>query len=99
LKEKNFAIWGLSIKPNTDDMREAPSLVIIDGILKAGGFVKVYDIVAIPETKHLLGDTVSYCETEYDTLQDSCALSVITEWTDFRSPEFDKINAIESYSF
>lgn len=91
LKGKTFALWGLSFKPNTDDMREAPSLVIIDEILKAGGIVKVYDPVAMKEAKHLLGDKIMYCESEYDALQDADALLLITEWTDFRSPDFDKI--------
>lgn len=91
LNGKTFTIWGLSFKPNTDDMREAPSLVIIDGILKAGGIVKAYDPVAMPETKHVLGDTITYCETEYEALEDAEALLVVTEWTDFRSPDFDKI--------
>lgn len=91
LNGKIFTIWGLSFKPNTDDMREAPSLVIIDSILKAGGIVKAYDPVAMPETKHVLGDIITYCETEYEALKDSDALLVVTEWTDFRSPDFDKI--------
>lgn len=88
---KTFAIWGLSFKPNTDDMREAPSLVIIDCILNAGGFVKAYDPVAMLETRHVLGDSITYCENEYEVLEDAEALLVVTEWTDFRSPDFDKI--------
>lgn len=88
---KTFAIWGLSFKPNTDDMREAPSLVIIDSILNAGGIVKAYDPVAMLETRHVLGDTITYCENEYEVLEEAEALLVVTEWTDFRSPDFDKI--------
>lgn len=91
---KTFAIWGLSFKPNTDDMREAPSLVIIDCILNAGGFVKAYDPVAMLETRHVLGDSITYCENEYEVLEDAEALLVVTEWTDFRSPDFDKIRKI-----
>lgn len=88
---KTFALWGLSFKPNTDDMREAPSLVIIDKILKSGGFVKAFDPIAMPETKHILGDNIEYCETEYDALVNADALLIITEWADFRSPNFDKM--------
>lgn len=88
---KTFAIWGLSFKPNTDDMREAPSLVIIDKILKAGGKVKAFDPIAMSETKYILGDIIEYCKTEYDTLENADALLIVTEWTDFRSPNFDKI--------
>ncbi len=88
---KTFAIWGLSFKPNTDDMREAPSLVIIDSILNAGGLIKAYDPVAMLETRHILGDSITYCKNEYEALEDAEALLVVTEWTDFRSPDFDKI--------
>ena len=88
---KTFALWGLSFKPNTDDMREAPSLVIIDKILKSGGFVKAFDPIAMPETQHILGDNIEYCETEYDALVNADALLIITEWADFRSPNFDKM--------
>lgn len=91
VRGKTFAIWGLSFKPNTDDMREAPSLVIIDCILNAGGFVKAYDPVAMLETRHVLGDSITYCENEYEALEDAEALLLVTEWTDFRSPDFDKI--------
>lgn len=94
LNGKTFAIWGLSFKPNTDDMREAPSLVIIDSILNAGGIVRAYDPVAMLETRHILGDSISYCETEYEALLDADALLLITEWTDFRSPDFDKIRKL-----
>lgn len=88
---KTFAIWGLSFKPNTDDMREAPSLVIIDKILQAGGKVKAYDPIAMPETKHSIGDIIEYCKTEYDALENAEALLIVTEWADFRSPNFEKI--------
>jgi UDPglucose 6-dehydrogenase len=91
---KTFALWGLSFKPNTDDMREAPSLVIIDKILKAGGKVKAYDPIAIPETKHIVGNTIEYSKTEYDALDNADALLIVTEWADFRSPNFEKIKKI-----
>jgi UDPglucose 6-dehydrogenase len=88
---KTFALWGLSFKPNTDDMREAPSLVIIDKILKAGGKVKAYDPIAMPETKHSIGDTIEYSKNEYAALENADALLIVTEWADFRSPNFEKI--------
>lgn len=88
---KTFALWGLSFKPNTDDMREAPSLVIIDKILKAGGKVKAFDPIAMPETKRILGNVIEYCKTEYDALENADALLIVTEWPDFRSPNFEKI--------
>ena len=91
LKGKTFAVWGLSFKPNTDDMREAPSLVIIDEILKAGGIVKAYDPIAMKEAMSILGDKIVYCKSEYDVLEGAQALLLVTEWTDFRSPDFDKI--------
>jgi UDPglucose 6-dehydrogenase len=88
---KTFAIWGLSFKPNTDDMREAPSLVIIDKILSAGGKVKAYDPIAMPETRHRIGDIIEYSKTEYEALENADALLIVTEWADFRSPNFKKI--------
>lgn len=88
---KTFAIWGLSFKPNTDDMREAPSLVIIDKILKAGGKVKAFDPIAMSETKHSIGNIIEYSETEYRALENADALLIVTEWADFRAPNFEKI--------
>jgi UDPglucose 6-dehydrogenase len=88
---KRFAIWGLSFKPNTDDMREAPSLVIIDKIIKAGGKVKAYDPIAMPETQHILGDLIEYSNTEYDALGNADALLILTEWAEFRTPDFEKV--------
>ena len=88
---KTFAIWGLSFKPNTDDMREAPSLVIIDKILNAGAKVKAYDPIAMPETQHIVGDLIEYSKTEYEALENVDALMIVTEWADFRSPNFEKI--------
>ncbi|MGL2988121.1 UDP-glucose dehydrogenase family protein [Flavobacterium sp. RSSA_27] len=96
LKGKTIAMWGLSFKPNTDDMREAPSLVLVDSILKAGGNVQAFDPVAMNEAKHILGNKIIYCNNEYDTLLNADALLIVTEWTDFRSPNFDKIKALLS---
>lgn len=92
LKGKTFALWGLSFKPKTDDMREAPSLVIIDKLLAAGASVIAYDPVAMHEAKRILGDTISYCTDMYDTLNNADALLIVTEWPEFRVPDFEELN-------
>jgi UDPglucose 6-dehydrogenase len=91
IKGRKFAMWGLSFKPNTDDMREAPSLVLIDRIIDAGGSIQAFDPVAMNETKHIIGDTIKYFDTEYEALQGTDALLIVTEWADFRSPDFNRI--------
>lgn len=91
LKGKTFALWGLSFKPKTDDMREAPSLVIIEKLLKAGASVVAYDPVAMHEAQRTLGDTIAYSTDMYDTLNGSDALLIITEWPEFRSPDLDEV--------
>ncbi|MFO0356519.1 MAG: UDP-glucose dehydrogenase family protein [Sphingobacteriaceae bacterium] len=92
LKGKTFALWGLSFKPKTDDMREAPSLVIIEKLLKAGASVVAYDPVAMHEAQRILGDSISYCTDMYDTLNNADALLIVTEWPEFRVPDFDQLN-------
>lgn len=94
LKGKKFALWGLSFKPKTDDMREAPSLVIIDFLLKEGASVVAYDPIAMHEAKHMIGDSISYVEDMYDAINDADALLLITEWPEFRNPDFDKIGSL-----
>lgn len=91
LKGKTFALWGLSFKPKTDDMREAPSLVIIEKLLKAGANVKAFDPVAMHEAKKMIGEQITYCKDQYDTLIDADALLIATEWPEFRSPNFNVI--------
>jgi UDPglucose 6-dehydrogenase len=91
LKGKTFALWGLSFKPKTDDMREAPSLVIIEKLLKAGASVVAYDPVAMHEAQRILGDTISYTTDMYDALNKADALLVITEWPEFRVLNFDEV--------
>lgn len=86
IKGKTIAVWGLAFKPKTDDMREAPSLVLIDRILAAGGQVRVYDPVAMPEAKHKLGDSVVYAKDIYDATLDADAILMVTEWNEFRLP-------------
>lgn len=91
LRGKKFAIWGLSFKPKTDDMREAPSLVIIEKLLAEGATVSAYDPVAVAEAKHTLGDTITYAKDQFDALIDADALLVVTEWPEFRSPSFEVV--------
>ena len=89
LKGKTFALWGLAFKPQTDDMREAPSLVIIRKLLEAGAKVKAYDPVAIEEAKRIIGDKVEYGLDQYDVLIDADALIIATEWPEFKFPNFN----------
>lgn len=91
LKGKNIALWGLSFKPETDDMREAPSLVLIEKLLEAGANVKAYDPIAIPECKRKIGDAISYASDMYDAVLDADALLVVTEWKEFRIPSWGVI--------
>ncbi|MEA3444266.1 MAG: UDP-glucose/GDP-mannose dehydrogenase family protein [Bacteroidota bacterium] len=89
LKGKKFAMWGLSFKPNTDDMREAPALVMIEKLLAAGAIIKAHDPIAIEEAIRRLGeDKVTFVEDQYEALIDADALIVMTEWTEFRVPKF-----------
>jgi UDPglucose 6-dehydrogenase len=95
LKGRRFAIWGLAFKPNTDDMREAPSLVIIDELTKRGATLAAYDPVSMPETARVLGprDDVALVESADAALQGADALLIVTEWKEFRTPDFDAIKA------
>lgn len=88
LKDLKFAIWGLSFKPKTDDMREAPSLVIIDILLKEGASVVAYDPVAMEEARHILGDKIVFAKDEYEACIDADAIIIVTEWPEFRVPNF-----------
>ena len=94
LRGLKMAVWGLSFKPKTDDMREAPSLVIIEKLLAAGCTVTAYDPVAMPEARHSLGDTITYAKDEFEALIDADALLVITEWPDFRAPNFEVVSRL-----
>lgn len=93
LSGKTFALWGLSFKPNTDDMREAPSLVLIESLLGAGAKVKGYDPVAMKEAKHMLNDSIQFCDDSMEAVQDADALVLVTEWPEFRLPDWKKITA------
>jgi len=94
IKGKTISLWGLSFKPQTDDMREAPALVLIDDILKAGGHVKAYDPVAVEEAHRRIGDTIEFCKDPYDTLIDSDAFFLVTEWSEFRFPNWNIIKKL-----
>jgi len=91
LKGKKFALWGLAFKPNTDDIREAPALYIIDALIKEGARVSVFDPEAMNNVKKLLGDKIEYTESQYATLTNADALIIATEWNEFRTPDFSKI--------
>lgn len=94
IKGKTFAMWGLSFKPKTDDMREAPSLVIIEKLLSAGANVKAYDPVAMKEAKHILGEQIEFCKDSEECLIDTDALLVVTEWPKFRTPNFQVVKKL-----
>lgn len=91
LKGKKFALWGLAFKPETDDIREAPALYIIDELVKEGASVVAYDPEAMENVKRLKGDVISYAHDPYEALLDADALIIVTEWPLFRTPDFDRI--------
>ncbi len=94
LSGKTFGIWGLSFKPNTDDMREAPSIVVINGLIEAGAKIRAYDPKAMEEAKKIFGDKIYYASSDYEALDGADALILITEWQEFRNPDFDKIKSL-----
>jgi UDPglucose 6-dehydrogenase len=93
LSGRTFAIWGLAFKPRTDDMREAPSLVVIDELLKAKARVQVHDPEALESARRIFGERVSYHRTNYEALLHADALIILTEWNEFRHPNFQRIKA------
>ena len=94
LKGKHFALWGLAFKPNTDDIREAPALSIIDALTKAGATVTAYDPEAMPNVKAQIGDRINYAENQYKALEGASALIIATEWSEFRTPDFEHIKKL-----
>ena len=94
LKGKHFALWGLAFKPNTDDIREAPALYMIDSLVAAGATVAVFDPEASANVERLIGNKVTYAPNQYDCLENADALIIATEWSVFRTPDFDKIGGI-----
>jgi len=94
LKGKKIALWGLAFKPNTDDIREAPSLRIIEELISHGAVITAYDPEAMPNVKREIGDKVIYAENQHDALKDADALVIATEWSEFRTPDFNKIKSL-----
>jgi UDPglucose 6-dehydrogenase len=93
LNSRTFAIWGLAFKPRTDDMREAPSLVVIEELLAAGARIQAHDPEALASARRIFGERISYFETNYDALAAADALVILTEWNEFRHPNFHRIKA------
>jgi len=94
LTGKTIAVWGLSFKPRTDDMREAPSVTIINNLLRAGAVVNVHDPVAINEARKIFKGRINYLLDDYDALRGADALAVVTEWSEFRTPDFKKMKKL-----
>ena len=94
IKDKTIAVWGLAFKPETDDMREAPSLVVIDKLLTAGCSVKVYDPIAMDECRRRIGNSVMYADNMYDAAEGADAILLITEWKEFRMPSWSRVRQI-----
>ena len=88
LRGRKIAIWGLSFKPRTDDIREAPSLVLINHLLEEGASIRVHDPVAQENVRAIYGERLTYCEQQYDALDQAEALCIVTEWNEFRNPNF-----------
>lgn len=93
LQGKHFALWGLAFKPNTDDIREAPALYLIDALLAEGATVTAFDPEAIPNTKKTIGDKIEYAANQYAALENADALIIATEWSEFRTPDFEMIES------
>jgi UDPglucose 6-dehydrogenase len=96
LKGLTFAVWGLAFKPQTDDMREAPSITIINALVNAGAKIQAYDPAAMKEAEHIFGNqpNISYTQDEYQALQNADAMLLLTEWHQFRYPDFGRIKSI-----
>ncbi|MEO6490317.1 MAG: UDP-glucose/GDP-mannose dehydrogenase family protein [Ferruginibacter sp.] len=94
LTGKHFAMWGLAFKPNTDDIREAPALYMIDALVAAGATVTAFDPEAMKNVRSFLGDKITYSENQYAALENADALIIATEWNEFRTPDFDKIGSM-----
>ena len=93
VKGKKFALWGLAFKPDTDDIREASALYMIDQLSSMGAEIVAYDPEAAENVKDLVGDKIAYASNQYDALNDADALLIATEWSMFRNPDFDKMKS------
>ena len=94
LSGKTFAVWGLAFKPKTNDMREAPAITIINALLEMGAKVKACDPKAVESAKFIFGDKIQYCSKSYDTLENADAMLLMTEWNEFRRPDFERIKGL-----
>ena len=94
IKGKLIAVWGLAFKPNTDDMREAPSVEIIEGILEMGGKVCAYDPVAMAQAKNIFKTRIKYGKSPYDAVSGASGLVIVTEWNEFRRPNFTRLREL-----
>ncbi|HQW86066.1 MAG TPA: UDP-glucose/GDP-mannose dehydrogenase family protein, partial [Flavobacteriales bacterium] len=94
LTGRRFALWGLAFKPDTDDIREAPALYIIEGLLKAGAQVAAFDPEAMPNVQRMLGERVTFAADEYEALQGADALLIATEWAEFRTPDLKRVGEL-----
>ncbi len=94
LNGKKIALWGLAFKPNTDDIREAPALTLIEELTALGATICAFDPEAMPNVKNLIGDKISYSDNQYDALEGADALLIATEWSEFRTPDFNKMKAL-----
>jgi UDPglucose 6-dehydrogenase len=93
LAGKHIALWGLSFKPNTDDIREAPALYMIKALLEKGATITAFDPEAMSNTKQLLGNAIQFADGQYDALNNADALIIATEWSEFRTPDFERIGS------
>ncbi len=94
LKGKVIALWGLSFKPHTDDIREAPSLYNIEELVKSGAIIKAHDPESMPNVKGIIGDKIQFCESPYEAAENADAVFIATEWPEFRTPDFDKLSTL-----
>ena len=94
IRDAKIAIWGLAFKPNTDDIREAPSLYIIQELLDAGAKITAFDPEAMDNVKAIFGDQITFCDNQYEALEGAQALAIITEWSVFRTPDFPKMEKL-----
>ena len=91
---RKIAVWGLAFKPRTDDLREAPALVLIEELLRTGATVTVYDPVAMPKARTIYGDRVRFADNAYQAVEQADALAIVTEWNEFRRPDLERIKEL-----